>query len=83
MMKSMDKDPKAKKKSASGVSKAAKKAVPMGKISKSDYKTMPRNEQGVITYDTIKKTRVAKGKKAAPKKKSYPKLMMKSSSRPM
>lgn len=83
MMKSMDKDPKAKKKGASGVSKAAKKAVPMGKISKEDYKTMPRNEKGIITYDTIKKTRAAKGAKPAAAKKPTKKLMMKKTSRPM
>lgn len=69
-MKSMDKNPKAKK---SG-----------GKISKSDWNKMPKNKQGIITNDTIKKTRAAKGAKpAAAKKKSYPKLMMKSSSKPM
>jgi hypothetical protein len=77
-MKSMDKDPKAKK-----------SAVRKGNISKSDWKKMPKNKEGVITYDTIKKTSAAnrakaKGAKpAAAKKKSYPKLMMKSSSKPM
>ena len=69
----MDKDPKAKKST--------------GKISKSDWKKMPRNKQGIITNDTIKKTRAAKGAKPAAKvakpaangakpaaKKSYPML---------
>jgi len=48
----MDKSPKAKK---DGSPKKAKAGV-----SKADWKKMPKNKQGVITYDTIKKTRAAK-----------------------
>lgn len=48
----MGKSPKAKK---DGSPKKAKAGV-----SKADWKKMPKNKQGVITYDTIKKTRAAK-----------------------
>jgi hypothetical protein len=58
MYNSKDKSPKSKMKLKA---KGAKSASGGGKLAKADWKKMPKNKQGVITNDTIRKTRASKG----------------------
>jgi hypothetical protein len=61
----MDKFTKTKSAMKDTTSKATVSKGPSAssnKITKGDWKTMPKNKQGMVTFDTIKKTRAAKSK---------------------